>query len=172
MNRDKTLLRKSWELTQLLCTTDWQGIIKLLWLLAWRHGKKGNKYLLFCGHSCWCPHHHMHTHNIYSCSSWSSLVAQWVKDLALSLQWFGLLLWPGFDPWPGKFHMLLVQPQTSKQTEKNQKVKLLQFLQLLVGLFLKFPRRYWQMRVFCFCFWKLRENEMIPCIIIGSFEIA
>ena len=33
-------------------------------------------------------------------------VAQRVKDLALSLQWLGLLLWRGFDPWPGNFHML------------------------------------------------------------------
>ena len=31
---------------------------------------------------------------------WSSLVAQWVKDLALSLQHFGSLLWHGFNPWP------------------------------------------------------------------------
>ena len=27
-----------------------------------------------------------------------------VKDWALSLQWLGLLLWCGFDPWPGNFH--------------------------------------------------------------------
>ena len=31
----------------------------------------------------------------------SSLVAQWVKDLALPLLWLRLLLWHGFDPWPG-----------------------------------------------------------------------
>ena len=30
---------------------------------------------------------------------WSSLVAQWVKDLALSL------LWCGFYPWPGNSHI-------------------------------------------------------------------
>ena len=35
-----------------------------------------------------------------------SLVLQWVKDLALSLQWLGLLLWHRFDPWPGNFYML------------------------------------------------------------------
>ena len=29
---------------------------------------------------------------------WSSLVAQLVKDPALSLLWFWLLLWCGFDP--------------------------------------------------------------------------
>ena len=33
----------------------------------------------------------------------SSLVMQWVKDSALSLQWLGMLLWWGFDPWPGNF---------------------------------------------------------------------
>ena len=39
---------------------------------------------------------------------WSSLVAWWVKDLMLSLLWFvGSLLWCGFNPWPGNFHMLL-----------------------------------------------------------------
>ena len=32
-------------------------------------------------------------------------MAQWVKDLALSRQWLGLLLWCGFDPWPGNFFM-------------------------------------------------------------------
>ena len=32
-------------------------------------------------------------------------MAQEVKDPALSLQWLGSLLWPGFDPWPGNFRM-------------------------------------------------------------------
>lgn len=27
-------------------------------------------------------------------------MVQRVKDLVLSLEWLGLLLWPGFDPWP------------------------------------------------------------------------
>ena len=34
----------------------------------------------------------------------SSLVPQWVKDLALSLPWLGLLLWHTFDSWPRTFH--------------------------------------------------------------------
>ena len=38
----------------------------------------------------------------------SSLVDQWVKDPALSLQWLGTLLWSKFCPWPGNFHL----PQT------------------------------------------------------------
>ena len=43
--------------------------------------------------------------------SWSFLVAQQVKDLVLSLQQLGLLLWHESDPWPGNFHMLWVQPK-------------------------------------------------------------
>ena len=35
----------------------------------------------------------------------SFLMAQWVKDLALSLLWLWLQ-WRRFDPWPKKFHML------------------------------------------------------------------
>ena len=36
---------------------------------------------------------------------------QWVKDLALSLQWLWVLLWLGFDPWPREFHMPWTQPK-------------------------------------------------------------
>ena len=42
---------------------------------------------------------------------WSPLVAQQVKDWALSLQRPGLLLWLGFDPWPGNFQMSWVPPK-------------------------------------------------------------
>lgn len=38
-------------------------------------------------------------------------MAQWVKDLVLSLQQLGMLLWHGFHPWPGTFHMPWVQPK-------------------------------------------------------------
>jgi len=38
----------------------------------------------------------------------SSLVAQQVKNLALSLQQLGSLLWCSFSPWPGDFHLLQV----------------------------------------------------------------
>ena len=37
--------------------------------------------------------------------SGSSLEAQWVKDLVLSLLWLGSQLWYEFDPWPGNFMM-------------------------------------------------------------------
>ena len=38
-------------------------------------------------------------------------LAQWVKDPALPLLWLRLLLWRGFDPWPGNFHMPWVRPK-------------------------------------------------------------
>ena len=41
------------------------------------------------------------------------MVAQQVKDLALSLQWLSLLLWYGFDPLSGNFHTQ-VQPKKRK----------------------------------------------------------
>lgn len=44
-------------------------------------------------------------------SFWSSLVTQPVKDLALSWLWLWLqlLLWHGFELWPGNFCMVQVQ---------------------------------------------------------------
>ena len=39
---------------------------------------------------------------------WSSLVAQQVKDLALSLLWLRLLVWHGFYPWQENLRMLWV----------------------------------------------------------------
>ena len=47
----------------------------------------------------------------------SSLVAQQVKDLVLSLQWPRLLLWCGFHPWPRDFHMPEAQLKTNKSNE-------------------------------------------------------
>ena len=46
--------------------------------------------------------------SVYKVLLGSSLVAQHVKDPALSPQQLGLLLWRGFDPWPGNFHVLWV----------------------------------------------------------------
>ena len=46
-----------------------------------------------------------------------SLVAQWVKDQALSLQWLGSLLWHGFDPYPGDFSVPQVQPKEEMDTD-------------------------------------------------------
>ena len=47
----------------------------------------------------------------------SSLVLQRIKDPTLSLQWLGSLLWHGFDPWPGNFHML------HRQSKKKRWIK-------------------------------------------------
>ena len=51
--------------------------------------------------------------------SWSSLVAQQVKDLALSLLWFWLLLWHRFDPWLGNFCRPI---GVAKKEEKRKKI--------------------------------------------------
>ena len=48
---------------------------------------------------------------------WSSLVTKWVKDVVLSLQQLGLLLWHGFNPWPWNVHM------PGKQEEKKERRK-------------------------------------------------
>ena len=50
---------------------------------------------------------------------WSSLVAQWAKDPALSLQQLGSLPWCRFNPWPRKFHMLQEQPKEKKKKTKG-----------------------------------------------------
>ena len=42
-------------------------------------------------------------------------MAQWVKDLALSLQWLRLLLRHKLDYWPGNFHMPQGQPKKKKK---------------------------------------------------------
>lgn len=61
----------------------------------------------------------------------SSLVAQRVKDLALSLLWLRSLLGLGFDPWQGNFHMLWVStpPKKKKFTEIPDKVRALEVTQ-------------------------------------------
>ena len=42
---------------------------------------------------------------------WSSLVAQWVRDLVLLLLQLWLLLWCRFDPWFRNFCTLQVRPK-------------------------------------------------------------
>ena len=41
-------------------------------------------------------------------------MAQWVKDLVLPQLWHRPQLWLWFDPWPGNFHMLQMQPEKKK----------------------------------------------------------
>ena len=43
-------------------------------------------------------------------------MAQQVKDLALSFQWLGLLLWLGFDTWPRYF---CIAVGTAKKKKKS-----------------------------------------------------
>ena len=45
----------------------------------------------------------------------SSLVAQWVRDLGVSLMWLWLLLWCRLDPWPGNFHMPWVRAKKEER---------------------------------------------------------
>ena len=51
---------------------------------------------------------------------WSSLVAQWVKDLGLSPLWLWSLLWFRFDPWPGNVYVLWAQPKKKKKKKKKK----------------------------------------------------
>ena len=50
--------------------------------------------------------------DLKSLLSWSSLVAQHIKDPVLSLQWLGSQLWYRFHPCPGNFCMPWVQHPT------------------------------------------------------------
>ena len=69
------------------------------------------KSIVYIAAHCWCYifcvfgqmyndiHYYIIMQSIFT-APWSSLVAQWIKDLALSLQRLRLLLWHGFDPSP------------------------------------------------------------------------
>ena len=56
--------------------------------------------------------------NSQKCQSWSSLVAQQVKDLALSL------LWHGFHPRPRYFHMPQLWPKKKEGKRKKRNVNM------------------------------------------------
>lgn len=43
-------------------------------------------------------------------------MAQWIKDLSFLLLWLWLLLWCGFNPWPGNFCMLWAQLKKKKRS--------------------------------------------------------
>ena len=53
---------------------------------------------------------------------WSSLVAQQVKDSALSLLWLRLLQWHRFDPWPQNFHVPWARPRGKKKKKKRREI--------------------------------------------------
>ena len=61
----------------------------------------------------------------------SSPMAHRLKDLVLSLQQLGSLLWRRFDPWPGNFRMPQAQPKRTP------------------NYFLEFP--WWQSRLRIWC---------------------
>ena len=50
-------------------------------------------------------------------------MAQCIKDLSLSLLWLWLLLWCGFDPWPGNFRML---PKEKRKEKKRKEKKIVE----------------------------------------------
>ena len=47
-------------------------------------------------------------------------VAHWDKDLVLSVQCLGLLLWCRLDPCPGNFHMLQAWPKKKKKERERE----------------------------------------------------
>ena len=51
----------------------------------------------------------------------SSLVVQWVKDLALPQLWYRWHPWLGFNPWPRNFHLPWVCPPPNKKRFKKEK---------------------------------------------------
>ena len=53
----------------------------------------------------------------------SSLVAQWVRYLVLSLLWLKLGLWHRFDPWPENFCKPQVQPKKKERERENGEEK-------------------------------------------------
>ena len=53
-----------------------------------------------------------------------SLVAQWVKDLLLSLQRLGSLLWHGFSPLLGNVNMPFGKAKKKKERKKERKRKI------------------------------------------------
>ena len=48
-------------------------------------------------------------------------MVQQVKNLALSPQMLGLLLWCRFDPWPWNFHMSWAWPRKKKKKIEGEK---------------------------------------------------
>ena len=69
----------------------------------------------------------------------SSLVAQWLKDLMLLLQWLGSLLWR----WPWNFHMPQVQPKKIKGKQTVSEPWDLRYKRVVRSLHFPFARHVW-----------------------------
>ena len=52
---------------------------------------------------------------VVSASAWAGYPGKWVKYLVLPQLWCRLKQRLGFDPWPGNFHTLQVQPKKKKK---------------------------------------------------------
>ena len=50
-------------------------------------------------------------------------MVQWVKNLVLSLQQLGSLLWHGFHPWPRNFHIPQAQPKKKRAKDVKMSFK-------------------------------------------------
>lgn len=55
-----------------------------------------------------------------NCNVWSSLGAQQAKDLVVSLEWVGSLLWRRFNPW--NFHVPAAQPKKNSVKWVNSRL--------------------------------------------------
>ena len=87
------------------------------------------------------PSEHSSSWGFSSVTSWikdwscgSSNVTPWAKDPGLLQLWLRSLLWPRFDPWPGKFQMPQVQPKNKKIKKTSPSFHVLFLVSLLVLL--------------------------------------
>ena len=70
-------------------------------------------------------------------------LAQWIKDLALSLQQLRSLLWHGFNPWPENFHMLQASSSSQKRlVSLFWKIKVHLLFLLYLGQYLTHRKYY------------------------------
>ena len=85
----------------------------------------------------------------------SSLMAQQVKDLALSLQWFGSLLWGRFDTLPRNFYMCGLSGKKKKKERKEMQNNSLYGLQ-------KARRMQWKAHIDLERLWGYQEPQTDP----------
>ena len=91
----------------------WKQVNKYCWCS--RRGEISLFKISFKWQRTWSYFCGRHTFPVKNKFDWNSLVAQRVKDLALSLLGLGSLLWCRFNPWPGNSRMLWVRPKKKKK---------------------------------------------------------